>query len=244
MNKELPLVSVLIPFYNCRYVDQAIKSVFCQTYKNIEVILINDGSSKYNDLITPFLSNIIYLEQKNSGVAAALNRGLKKAKGEYLVWLSSDDLFGINKIQFQLEFMKVKNSLFSFTNFNIIDKNNTITKHNVGMNFKNDLEIIQTFLDSNPINGCTVMMSKEVIETIGFFNEDLKYAQDYDFWIRAALNFPLNYYHCALTNYRVHESMGSVRHNREQMQEFYKVREIYKDKINKILSEKKGEDYA
>lgn len=228
MNNELPLVSVLIPFYNCQFVDQSIKSVLKQTYKNIEIILVNDGSFMYKDLVTPFLSNIIYREQQNKGVASALNQGLKNASGEYLAWLSADDLFDENKIELQLNYMKEKNSYFCFTNFNIIDRNNQITKYNVGINFKNDLEVLQSFKDFNPINGCTVMMSREVIEKIGYFDENLKYAQDYDYWIRTSHYFPLHYFNCTLTNYRVHDLMGSVRHNKEQMKEFNKVRNYYR----------------
>nr|WP_285838728.1 glycosyltransferase [Cytobacillus oceanisediminis] len=237
----MPLVSVLIPFYNCQYVNQAINSALRQTYKNIEIIIVNDGSYLYKDLVTPFLSNIIYLEQKNKGVASALNKGIKKARGEYLAWLSSDDIFNENKIQLQLNFMIEKNSFFSFTNFNIIDSKNHIIQHNVGINFKTPQEVLQKLKYFNPINGCTVMMSRKIIEAVGFFDEKLKYAQDYDYWIRVSNKFPLHYFHYTLTNYRVHDSMGSIRHNKEQMKEFYEVRSNFRKNTRKFLSENKGE---
>ncbi len=244
MSKELPLVSVLIPFYNCKYVPQAIETVLRQTYKNIEIILVNDGSYMYNELLKPYLSRIIYIEQKNKGVASALNEGIKIANGEYLAWLSSDDLFSEKKIELQLNFMKENKSFFSFTNFNIIDSHNQIKKYNVGIHFKSGIEVLQSLKDFNPINGCTVMMSRKVIEKIGYFDETLKYAQDYDYWIRTSAHFPLHYFHCTLTNYRVHDLMGSIRHNKDQMKEFYELRENYRVKYNKFFSEQRGEKHV
>ena len=139
-----PLVTVIIPFYNCPYVAQAIECVLSQTYPHIELLVVNDGSYKNQHLITPYLSKITYLEQTNKGVASALNQGIKHAKGEYLVWLSSDDLISPNKIEQQLNFMQKNNALISFTRFNIINKDNQITQYNLGKYFKDDIEILQT----------------------------------------------------------------------------------------------------
>ena len=236
-----PLVTVIIPFYNCSYVAQAIECVLSQTYPHIELLVVNDGSYKNQHLITPYLSKITYLEQTNKGVASALNQGIKHAKGEYLVWLSSDDLISPNKIEHQLNFMQKNNALISFTRFNIINKDNQITQYNLGKYFKDDIEILQTLKEFNPINGCTVMLSKEIIKTIGYFDENLKYAQDYDYWIRTALHFPIHYFHMTLTNYRVHEEMGSIRFNKEQQSEFHSVRDKYKNIIGNLIFEKERE---
>ncbi|MFZ0444325.1 MAG: glycosyltransferase [Bacillus sp. (in: firmicutes)] len=238
MSTSDPLVSVIIPFYNCSYVAQAIESVLSQTYPHIELLVVNDGSYENQHLITPYLSKITYIEQTNKGVASALNQGIKHAKGEYLVWLSSDDLISPYKIEHQLNFMQENNALISFTCFNIINNDNQITQYNVGKYFKDDIEILQTLQEFNPINGCTVMFSKEIIKTIGFFDENLKYAQDYDYWIRTALHFPIHYFHMTLTNYRVHEAMGSIRFNKEQNIEFHSVRSKYKIIIGKLILEK------
>ena len=233
-----PLVSVIIPFYNCPYVDQAIESVLKQTYPNIEIIVVNDGSTRNTNLLTQYLSKMIYLEQKNKGVAAALNQGIKKAKGEYIVWLSSDDLFHRNKIKLQVKYMKRKNSLISFTDFNLIDEHSNLIKKNVSKNYLNDSEVLRTFLVSCPINGCTVMMSKEIISSVGYFNEKLKYAQDYEYWIRVALLYPIHYFPVSLTNYRTHHLMGSVIHRKEQMEEFNIVKDKYSQAIRSLLSNK------
>lgn len=235
MCEKQPLVSVIIPFYNCPYVSEAIDSVLKQTYKEIEIIVVNDGSTKHVDLVGPYLSKIMYIEQLNMGVASALNQGLKHANGDYIVWLSSDDLFDKKKIELQLQFMLESNSDMSFTNFNIINENNQITKYNVGKNFTSEFQFLQSLRDYCPINGCTIMMTKSIRDNIGYFDETLRYVQDYDYWIRTALQYPINYFHSTLTNYRVHKNMGSIVHNKEQMDEFYRVREKYRDQIDCLI---------
>jgi glycosyltransferase involved in cell wall biosynthesis len=234
-----PLVSVIIPFYNCRFVDQAIHSALTQTYSNIEVIVINDGSTKNQHLATKFLPRIKYFKQSNKGVAAALNTGIKHAAGEYIAWLSSDDMMNNQKIENQLKFMQEKGSEISFTNFNLFDENNKIVSHNVGQNYQDEIDVIDAFLRKNPINGCTIMMSKKVVEITGFFNENLKYAQDYEYWIRVSLKHPIHYYDKTLTNYRIHPSMGSILYHDDQMKEFHQIKERYTAQLNSLIKSKR-----
>lgn len=244
MSSFQPLVSVIIPFYNCRYVDQAINSVLKQTYPRIEVIVVNDGSTKNQHLVKKYLPRIKYIEQPNRGVAAALNMGIKNASGEYIAWLSSDDLMDVNKIQYQLKFMQERNSILSFTNFNLVNEHNHIVTHNASQNYRNELDILRAFLQQNPVNGCTVMMSKKVVDLIGYFNENLRYAQDYEFWIRVALVYPIHYYNITLTNYRVHPSMGSVLHHDDQMKEFYRIKANYTERLISLIKKKESNKYG
>lgn len=103
------LVSVIIPVYNCAdYIEQTVNSAINQTYKNIEVVLIDDGSKdniedKVNNLKEKYGDKIVYIRQDNSGVAIARNRGISEAKGQYIAFLDSDDLWLENKIEKQLK---------------------------------------------------------------------------------------------------------------------------------------------
>lgn len=244
MSVSNPWVSVIIPFYNCPYVAQAIESILKQTYPNVELIVVNDGSNEHQHLIIPYLNKIIYIEKKtNNGVASAINQGIQQAKGEYLVWLSSDDIIDPYKVEYQLRFMQEKNSFISFTNFNKIDKNSRIIQsnvipHNAEVNYKNDLKFLQALKNYNPINGCTVMMSRKIIERVGYFNENLKYAQDYEYWIRVALQFPIHYFPSTLTSYRVHDAMGTIRHYKEQIEEFDSIKSQYKYMLDYLIQKK------
>src|SRR5215467_6832857 len=91
----VPLVSVIIPAYKAAaFIDETLQSVFCQTYQNFEVVLINDGSpdtAEFERAIAPYRDRISYIRQENSGVSAARNAGIRRARGEYLAFLDSDD---------------------------------------------------------------------------------------------------------------------------------------------------------
>ena len=92
-----PLVSVIIPAYMAAaYIHETLESVFRQTYRNFEVILINDGSPDTEDFeraIAPYRDRIIYIRQENGGPSAARNTGIRRARGEYLAFLDSDDVW-------------------------------------------------------------------------------------------------------------------------------------------------------
>ena len=94
-------VSIIIPVYNGEnYIREAIDSALSQTYKNIEIIVVNDGSKDNTDEICKsYGKKIKYIKKENGGVATALNTGIKAAKGQYIAWLSHDDLYKENRIE-------------------------------------------------------------------------------------------------------------------------------------------------
>jgi len=100
-----PLVSIIIPVYNgSNYVKEAIDSALAQTYKNIEVIVVNDGSTDNTEkIVKSYGDKIRYFYKENGGVASALNLAIENSKGEYISWLSHDDVYYPNKIQKQIE---------------------------------------------------------------------------------------------------------------------------------------------
>jgi glycosyltransferase involved in cell wall biosynthesis len=233
-------VSIIIPFYNCPYIDQAIQSALNQTYSNIEVIVVNDGSTKFTEKVTPFLSKIRYLEKENGGTGSALNLGIKNATGDYFAWLSSDDLFIKDKVRKQLYFMKVRNAYFSYTNYSTIDTFGRVIAQAAGINFPNKLGVLQHFRIGNHINGCTVMMKKEVFSALGLFNEELKFTQDYDFWLRAVQNFELYYLNEPLVKYRVHNDMGTKKFSEIITKEIEIIKQKYADSLVAIINKEQN----
>ena len=103
-----PLVSIVIPVYNAeKYIERALKSLINQSYKNIEVIVVNDGSTDNTEkIVKKYVDKIRYFYKENGGVASALNLGIKNMKGEYFSWLSHDDVYYTNKIERQIEELK------------------------------------------------------------------------------------------------------------------------------------------
>lgn len=208
-----PLVSVIIPFYNCPYVDQAVRSVLAQSYSPVEIIVVDDGSTQFQERLDPYRSRIIYLGKANGGTASALNHGIRHASGQYIAWLSSDDLFYPDKINNQVCFMLEQQVYISHTNFDYIDLHSNITRHGVAPLFANLKEFYTFFLTANPVNGCTVMFRKELFERLGLFDESLPYTHDVDFWYRAIVNgYTFPFLNQSLVGYRWHGGMGTLRY--------------------------------
>lgn len=208
-----PRVSVIIPFYNCPYIEQALQSALAQSWQPYEIIVVDDGSFIHAERIAPYLPHIHYLGKANGGTASALNHGIAHATGDYVVWLSSDDMFYRDKINNQVLFMEQNRLLITYTNFNFINGDSQLTQLNAAAVFHNQLDYLRCFLQGNPINGCTVMFKREIFGAIGLFNEALPYTHDYDLWYRAILNgYPPIMLNQSLTAYRRHDGMGTIKH--------------------------------
>ena len=107
MNNTTNLVSIIIPTYNReKYLEEAILSIINQTYKNFEILVIDDGSKEnYAERICNKYNNCTYLYKKNGGVSSARNFGIKKSKGDFIAFLDDDDVWKINKLEIQLNLL-------------------------------------------------------------------------------------------------------------------------------------------
>ncbi|TCP23795.1 glycosyltransferase involved in cell wall biosynthesis [Scopulibacillus darangshiensis] len=234
-NPQNPKVSVIIPFYNCKYVQHAIESVLKQTYKNFEIIVVDDGSTQYRELIDPYKEKIKYIFKKNGGTATALNFGMKHAAGDLFAWLSSDDMFLPNKLQKQVDFMKATNADIVYTNFDLINDKNELTKSKVGVHLAKRIDLLRFLMKGCPINGSTVLMKMDVLRGEGQFDESLIYTHDYDMWIRLAMKKKVVSLNESLLKYRIHETMGSKKHTAKQMQEVKVIQLKYKQMLQRFI---------
>jgi teichuronic acid biosynthesis glycosyltransferase TuaG len=231
-------ISIIIPFYNCPFVDQAIKSALNQTYKNIEVIVVDDGSTQHVEKVEPFKNRIRYIRKANGGTASALNMGMRHATGKYFAWLSSDDMFVTNKIERQLAFMQQVGALVSYTAFNSINANNKVINQIRSRQMSRN-KLIRQLLSGCPINGCTVVADIDLIKRVGMFDESFKYAQDYEMWCRLILHSNIYYLDEVLVLYRVHSSMGTAKHAGGVAKEAGIVKNKYKNYFSLDLRRKK-----
>lgn len=167
MKKEEPLVSIITPVYNCeKYVEETIKSVLSQGYENWEHLIVDDASTdgtrklldKYQD-IDPRIK-VIHLEQ-NGGVANARNVGIYTAKGEYVAFLDSDDLWKENKLEQHMKFIRDNHLYFSYTAYDVMDEQGrylkSITPSKLRVNY-------EQLLYTNVIPCCTVIIKAELIK--------------------------------------------------------------------------------
>lgn len=188
MNRT-PLVSIVIPVYKGEnYLAEAIDSALAQTYKNIEIIVVNDGSpddGATERVARSYGDRIRYICQKNGGVSAALNTGIREMKGEYFSWLSHDDLYCPEKIEKQVALIETDNDIIlcSGTLMNGEGKSipyytKVVEGHLIGV------ELFRHFLHGYALNGLGFLIPKRVFEREGTFDESLRYMQDLDLWLR------------------------------------------------------------
>ena len=179
------LVSIITPTYNCgKYIAETIESVIHQTYENWEMIIIDDCSTDNTKQVVESYqkqhSNIIYkVLDKNSGAAIARNTALKMAKGKYIAFLDSDDLWNNDKLEKQIKYMKENNYYFTYTNYEEIDeKSNLLNKFVTGPK-----KITKIGMYNYCWPGClTVMYDAGKVGLIQI--EDLKKNNDYAIWLK------------------------------------------------------------
>ena len=211
------LVSVIIPTYNrAAYLKLALKSVLEQTYKNIEVIIADDGSTDNTAEVVAGFNDprIKHFYQRNTGLpAAARNLGLREASGEYIAFLDSDDMWLPKKLELQVEYLREHPEYhLVYSNARIINEKG-IRK---GLLLKSESlkegEIFEELIKTNFIPQLTVLMKREVFENIGFLNEDpsLRAVEDYEYWLRVALRYKIGFVKEPLAMYRVHS--GGIAH--------------------------------
>lgn len=232
----LKKVSIVIPFYNCPYVGIAIASALSQTHPNVEVIVVNDGSTTCTEKVMPYLDRITYIEKPNGGTASALNQGIKNMTGDYFCWLSSDDVFYPEKVEVQLKKMEELNLSVSYTDYYPIDGNGEIFAPLQGVYVPGRIPFLQRMQIGNIINGCSVMIHKKVFKEVGVFDDTLPYTHDYDLWLRILHNHEFYYIPQPLLLYRVHPEMGTKKHAREISAEIRKVQQRHAPSMKQLFS--------
>ncbi|TYP69857.1 glycosyltransferase [Paenibacillus methanolicus] len=231
-----PTVTVVIPFYNDSYVTEAVDSALAQTYDDIEIIVVDDGSTRHADLLERYGSRIHYLGKANGGTASALNYGFRLASGQYVAWLSSDDRFYPEKIARQVQAMERSGSWISHTGFDLIDEGGRIAEKGIAPPPAGP-EFYRAFHAANPVNGCTVMMRKLLYNQIGEFDERLRYTHDLDYWYRVMLaGFPFLLLPEPLTAYRWHAGMGTVLHKEAISREIRQTQTTYASRWSAFTS--------
>ena len=178
------LVSIIMPSYNtASFIEETIKSVLDQTYTNWELIIVDDCSADNTDeIVSCYLKDerIHYLKNDmNSGAAISRNKALKEAKGRYIAFLDSDDLWKPEKLEKQLKFMKDNNYSFSYTNYCEIDEE---SKPN-GVNVTGPKHITKRGMYNYCWPGClTVMYDASVVGLIQI--KDIRKNNDYAMWLK------------------------------------------------------------
>lgn len=216
MKIKQPLISVIIPCYNGeKFIGEAIESVINQTYKNWELIIVDDGSTDNSEeIVKQYLldNRIQYIQhKKNKGIPSARNTGIKKSNGEFIALLDDDDMWIPSKLAIQLEEFQKSKDVFGlvFGNIRVINSEGCIIHEDESLkiNLENlsKEDVIRNLFLGNFIHCITVMFKSECITEVGGFNEEITWGgDDYDLWLRLANRFKFAYINKVLAIRRVH----------------------------------------
>lgn len=203
-----PLISIITPSYNQgKFIEETIRSILFQDYPNIEHIVVDGGSTDNTlDVLRKYDDKIRWSSEKDNGQSDALNKGFKMAKGEILGWLNSDDTYlpgAINKV---MEYFK------NHPEVGMIYGKTSLTDEfgNITGNFPTEPFVHERFAAVNFIAQSSVFIRNEVYHDAGGVSLDLRYAIDYDLWMRIFKITKIEYLPEFLSTYRLHPESGSV----------------------------------
>lgn len=209
-------ISVIVPTYNrAHYLKAALNSVLHQTCPPHEVIVIDDGSTDETRAVVAAMAGPVrYMYQDNRGPAAARNLGLRAARGEWIAFNDSDDLWVSEKLQWQVEFLRrhpgvdfVFGPLSNFTG-EIADGNPEVRDQYVVRYLRDHADNLtksyEILLQDNPIPTPAVLFRRACLDTVGYFNEELRCCEDYEYWLRFAAYCRMGYLDKVLIHRRIH----------------------------------------
>lgn len=243
--KNMPLVSVVVPCYNHeKYVTETIESIVNQTYKNIELIVIDDGSKDNSVQVIQELADkygFIFIHRSNKGLSATLNEGISVANGEYISLVASDDVLNHDKIEISMNIFANIDSSYSMVvgNAKFIDNDSqplklirkglefedVINYYTYGKNkfdIKTDFGSYKSLLTGNYIPAMSCTIKKSYLVKCGLFDEE--YAlEDWSFWLKLSKISKLYFTNHIFANYRIHTSNSIILINKRLFLDTIKV---------------------
>lgn len=242
-------VSIVIPVYNTeKYLKECIESCLNQTYKNLEIIAVDDGSTDNSGkILNDYSKKIKIITKNNGGTPSALNAGISVMSGEWFKWLSSDDVLYKNAIEILVREAesqgKPGTDCIFYSHYDIIDEHSSIIGEFIEPNYNNlsSLQRNTILLDHYFGNGTTSLIHKSIFDRFGVFDESIEYKEDYEFWLRCCLihDCELFLIPAKLAQYRIHSTQITKKKVRDNLERV----EIIKNMVLVKLSEDKRKQY-
>lgn len=208
------LVSIVIPVYNGEnYLEQAINSALRQTYRNIEILVIDDGSTdRTPEICKSYGNKIRYIRKDNGGVSSAVNRGIQEMNGEYFSWLSHDDVYHDDKIEKQLHALRETEDHAAVVhgNYNVYNEDYhsiTYVRNDITYTIdKMQQSVFPVLLTA--FHCCVPLVHRSHFERVGLFDNQLTLTQDYDFFFRVIRGQKTIFLKEPLVDVRLHHMAG------------------------------------
>jgi len=190
-NKKQPLVSVIIPTYNTGvYIKEAVDSALSQTHPNIEIIVVDDGSTDNTKaVLQPYINSekVKYIYQRNKGLPGARNTAIKEAKGKYVALLDADDLFLPDKLGRQVQHLEENKDLdLSYCDIYHFKDSEPDKLLRLNYTYYSGEAVFEKLLEKNFIAPLSVVVRRSVFDRLGYFDESLRRSEDYEFYLRLA----------------------------------------------------------
>jgi len=192
IKNSTPLISVIIPVYNGeKTIRKTINSVLNQTYQNLEIIVINDGSLDLtlNVVYSIKDSRLKVFSYENSGVSTSRNRGIERASGQFISFLDADDIWTPEKLEQQLKALQANPQVSVACSWvDYIDENGDFFRHGNHITMNGNVYeqmLIQNILE----NGSNPLIRRQALINVGKFDQSLKFAEDWDMWLRLASRY-------------------------------------------------------
>lgn len=237
-----PKISIVIPAYNAsNFLAEAIDSALAQTYSNKEIIVVNDGSNDdgaTERIALSYGDKIRYIAKENGGSSSALNMGIANMTGEWFSWLSHDDLYIPEKLEKQVAYMNTLNVISSqlsrhifFSATDLIDASGDIIRVTTQVKAQATADRVQMMAHNgyliaeptmNNFYGCSCLIHKDALISVGGFDEGLRLLNDADLWYRLyRAEYQVHYIPESLVKGRIHgaqvsKTIGYSYHNPEQ----------------------------
>ncbi|OEU66617.1 MAG: hypothetical protein BBJ57_02480 [Desulfobacterales bacterium PC51MH44] len=207
-----PKVSVIIPVYNGEsYIAEAIESALTQTYRNFEIIVVNDGSTDSSyEKIKPYLPFVKYIFQENQGVAAARNTAIKYSSGEFIAFLDQDDVWIAEKLELQVDYLLHNPDVgLVHSNMSYINEEGKLIEREFDFPSRIAGRCFGELFIKNKIAILTVFLRRDCLDRVGLFNVQFSGVDDYDLLLRVSRYYPVGYINQFLAGYRLHGSNTS-----------------------------------
>ncbi|WP_293128815.1 glycosyltransferase [Microcoleus sp. bin38.metabat.b11b12b14.051] len=227
---QIPQVSVIIPAYNgSRYIVQAVESALGQTFTDCEIIVVDDGSTdSTHQVLQPYLDKIRYIHQENRGVAAARNRGIQEAKGEFIAFLDQDDFFFPDKLAAQIALFRQQPSLgIVNSGWRIVNQQGEIISNIKPWEYFPKLDL-ETWVVQMPVLPSAMMFARQWLEIAGGFNSEFDSVDDSDLMLRlAVLGCEAAWLPQITVSYRQHDQNVSIKKALKQANLFIALKQQF-----------------
>ena len=225
---DRPLVSVVIPTYNnAALASEAVESVLAQSYKPVEIFVVDDGSTdETRSALERYAKRVNLILQEHKGPGAARNQGILHSTGEYIAFLDSDDIWYPRKLEVCIAALEQEHAYGAvYHDYLIVDterhKRYAIPHYEISGWIARDL-----FVENLGFHTSTVVARRSCFDRIGLFDEELIRAQDWDMWLRVAEEYPVLYVGELLAERRLHPGGLSV--VKQDLYAEYNLRTIHK----------------